>query len=34
MTTRPVDDLPCVVVDDIQAGLAALARAVVTGIRT
>jgi UDP-N-acetylmuramoyl-tripeptide--D-alanyl-D-alanine ligase len=29
MTTRPVDDLPCVVVDDIQAGLAALARAVV-----
>ncbi len=29
MTTRPVDDLPCVVVDDIQEGLAALARAVV-----
>jgi UDP-N-acetylmuramoyl-tripeptide--D-alanyl-D-alanine ligase len=29
MTTRPVEDLPCVVVDDIQAGLAALARAVV-----
>lgn len=29
MTTRPVDDLPCVVVDDIQDGLAALARAVV-----
>ena len=29
MTTRPVDDLPCVVVDDIQRGLATLARAVV-----
>jgi UDP-N-acetylmuramoyl-tripeptide--D-alanyl-D-alanine ligase len=29
MTTRVVDDLPCVVVDDIQEGLAALARAVV-----
>jgi UDP-N-acetylmuramoyl-tripeptide--D-alanyl-D-alanine ligase len=29
MTTRPVDELPCVVVDDIQHGLAALARAVV-----
>jgi len=29
MTTRPVEDLPCVVVEDIQAGLAALARAVV-----
>lgn len=29
MTTRPVDDLPCVVVEDIQAGLASLARAVV-----
>jgi UDP-N-acetylmuramoyl-tripeptide--D-alanyl-D-alanine ligase len=29
MTTRPVEDLPCVVVDDIQDGLAALARAVV-----
>ena len=29
MTTRPVDDLPCVVVDDIQDGLACLARAVV-----
>ena len=29
MTTRPVEELPCVVVDDIQDGLAALARAVV-----
>jgi UDP-N-acetylmuramoyl-tripeptide--D-alanyl-D-alanine ligase len=29
MTTRPVDGLPCVVVEDIQAGLASLARAVV-----
>jgi UDP-N-acetylmuramoyl-tripeptide--D-alanyl-D-alanine ligase len=29
MTTRPVDGLPCVVVDDIQDGLADLARAVV-----
>jgi UDP-N-acetylmuramoyl-tripeptide--D-alanyl-D-alanine ligase len=29
MTTREVDELPCVVVDDIQAGLASLARAVV-----
>ncbi|KRF25296.1 MULTISPECIES: UDP-N-acetylmuramoyl-tripeptide--D-alanyl-D-alanine ligase [unclassified Phycicoccus] len=29
MTTRPVDELPCVVVDDIQDGLASLARAVV-----
>ena len=29
MTTRPVEDLPCVVVDDIQDGLATLARAVV-----
>ncbi|WP_270888974.1 UDP-N-acetylmuramoyl-tripeptide--D-alanyl-D-alanine ligase [Pedococcus sp. 5OH_020] len=29
LTTRRVDDLPCVVVDDIQAGMAALARAVV-----
>jgi UDP-N-acetylmuramoyl-tripeptide--D-alanyl-D-alanine ligase len=29
MTTREVDELPCVVVDDIQAGLAALARSVV-----
>jgi len=29
VTTRPVDDLPCVVVDDIQEGLASLARAVV-----
>ena len=29
MTTREVDELPCVVVDDIQDGLAALARAVV-----
>ena len=29
LTTRPVDDLPCVVVEDVQAGLAALARAVV-----
>lgn len=29
MTTRPVDGVPCVVVDDIQAGLADLARAVV-----
>ncbi|GAA4716829.1 UDP-N-acetylmuramoyl-tripeptide--D-alanyl-D-alanine ligase [Pedococcus ginsenosidimutans] len=29
LTTREVDDLPCVVVDDIQAGMAALARAVV-----
>ena len=29
MTTRPVEDLPCVVVDDIQGGLASLARAVV-----
>jgi UDP-N-acetylmuramoyl-tripeptide--D-alanyl-D-alanine ligase len=29
MTTRPVDELPCLVVDDIQEGLASLARAVV-----
>jgi UDP-N-acetylmuramoyl-tripeptide--D-alanyl-D-alanine ligase len=29
LTTRPVEDLPCVVVDDIQDGLASLARAVV-----
>ncbi|KQU70413.1 UDP-N-acetylmuramoyl-tripeptide--D-alanyl-D-alanine ligase [Phycicoccus sp. Root101] len=29
MTTREVDELPCVVVGDIQAGLASLARAVV-----
>jgi UDP-N-acetylmuramoyl-tripeptide--D-alanyl-D-alanine ligase len=29
LTTRPVDELPCVVVDDIQDGLATLARAVV-----
>jgi UDP-N-acetylmuramoyl-tripeptide--D-alanyl-D-alanine ligase len=29
MTTRPVEDLPCVVVDDIQDGLASLARGVV-----
>ena len=29
MTTRAVDDLPCVVVEDIQGGLASLARAVV-----
>jgi UDP-N-acetylmuramoyl-tripeptide--D-alanyl-D-alanine ligase len=29
MTTRPVDDLPCIVVDEIQDGLASLARAVV-----
>jgi UDP-N-acetylmuramoyl-tripeptide--D-alanyl-D-alanine ligase len=29
MTTREVEELPCVVVDDIQAGLADLARAVV-----
>jgi UDP-N-acetylmuramoyl-tripeptide--D-alanyl-D-alanine ligase len=29
MTTREVDDLPCVVVEDIQGGLASLARAVV-----
>jgi UDP-N-acetylmuramoyl-tripeptide--D-alanyl-D-alanine ligase len=29
MTTRPVADLPCVVVEDIQAGLASLARAVI-----
>ncbi|QGN57631.1 UDP-N-acetylmuramoyl-tripeptide--D-alanyl-D-alanine ligase [Nostocoides sp. HKS02] len=29
MTTRDVDGVPCVVVDDIQAGLATLARAVV-----
>jgi UDP-N-acetylmuramoyl-tripeptide--D-alanyl-D-alanine ligase len=29
MTTREVDNLPCVVVDDIQAGLATLARAVI-----
>jgi UDP-N-acetylmuramoyl-tripeptide--D-alanyl-D-alanine ligase len=29
MTTREVDELPCVVVDDIQEGLASLARAVV-----
>lgn len=29
LTTREVDELPCVVVEDIQAGLAALARAVV-----
>ena len=29
MTTREVDDLPCVVVDDIQQGLASLARAVI-----
>jgi UDP-N-acetylmuramoyl-tripeptide--D-alanyl-D-alanine ligase len=28
LTTREVDDLPCVVVDDIQDGFAALARAV------
>jgi UDP-N-acetylmuramoyl-tripeptide--D-alanyl-D-alanine ligase len=29
LTTRPEGDLPCVVVDDIQAGLASLARAVI-----
>jgi len=29
LTTREVDGLPCVVVDDVQAGMAALARAVV-----
>nr|WP_206070284.1 UDP-N-acetylmuramoyl-tripeptide--D-alanyl-D-alanine ligase [Knoellia sp. DB2414S] len=29
LTTRPVEELPCVVVEDIQDGLAALARAVV-----
>ncbi|MEO6413248.1 MAG: UDP-N-acetylmuramoyl-tripeptide--D-alanyl-D-alanine ligase [Pedococcus sp.] len=29
MTTRVVDELPCVVVEDIQGGLASLARAVV-----
>ena len=29
LTTREVDDLPCVVVDDVQAGMASLARAVV-----
>jgi UDP-N-acetylmuramoyl-tripeptide--D-alanyl-D-alanine ligase len=29
LTTRPVEELPCVVVEDIQNGLAALARAVV-----
>jgi UDP-N-acetylmuramoyl-tripeptide--D-alanyl-D-alanine ligase len=29
LTTREVDDLPCVVVEDVQAGMAALARAVV-----
>jgi UDP-N-acetylmuramoyl-tripeptide--D-alanyl-D-alanine ligase len=29
MTTRAVDDLPCVVVEDIQGGLASLARAIV-----
>ncbi len=29
LTTRPVDGLPCVVVPDVQAGFAALARAVV-----
>ncbi|NYG05688.1 UDP-N-acetylmuramoyl-tripeptide--D-alanyl-D-alanine ligase [Phycicoccus badiiscoriae] len=29
MTTRPVEELPAVVVEDIQAGLASLARAVV-----
>ncbi len=29
LTSRPVDELPCVVVDDVQAAMAALARAVV-----
>ena len=28
LTSRPVDDLPCVVVDDVQAGFVAISRAV------